>query len=328
MESKAMTGTDKKNKSLTLLVVILHDLDVFTDLLDTWKEIGVPGITILQSMGGFQAQDLLNRTGLSNLFGLFDQGKTSQRTMLALFDDQEILEQAIAEADRIVRGFDRPHSGILFTLPAGIVLGLQKWGSQPQKIIKEELPEKDATPPLLKWFEEDMKARGEGQTLREWQQRRTLKVGDIIQQLRLTPTVVRTDDEIQHVIYQMAANPSVDQACVVNTEDRLVGTIRQYQLGEAMLVNIVPEEFLENPEGYAKAMDVANGKQPQIAADVMHTPMFVMPTDTLDVAYQKMHKAQLVGLPVVDDKYHLIGYLSLLEVLSICYPEKEADPEK
>lgn len=323
-----MTGTDSKNKSLTLLVVILHDLDVFTDLLETWKQIGVPGVTILQSMGGFQAQDLLNRTGLSNLFGLFDQGKTSQRTLLALFDDQQILDQAIAEADRIVRGFDRPHSGILFTLPVGIVLGLQKWGSQSQQTSQENVPEKTTASPLLKWFEEDMKARGESETLREWQQRRSVKVGDIIQQLKLQPTVVRTDDDIQQVIYQMLVNPSIDQACVVNAENRLVGTIVQYQLGEAMLVNIVPEEFLGNPEGYAKAMDVANGKRPQIAADVMQTPVFIMPTDTLDVAYQRMHKAHLIGLPVVDEKYHLLGYLSVLELLSICYPEKETNPEK
>lgn len=312
-----------KTSELTLLVVILHDLDYFGEILQAWKQIGVPGITILQSVGGFQAQDLVNRTGLANLLGLFEQGKPQQRTLLALIDDQDLLDRAIAEADRIVRGFDRPRSGILFTLPAGRALGLQKWGSKPAQADVDLPPEKAASP-LLQWFEEDLKARGEGRMLENWRHQRATPVSEIMVNLQLSPTVVRTDATLPEVVHAMSQNPRAELACVVNTENRLVGVIAQHQLGEAMLVNVVPEEFLENPEDYSRAMDAANGKRPQIAADVMGSPLYVSREDTLDVVYQKMHKAHLVGIPVVDAQYRVLGYLSLLEVLSVCYPQVES----
>lgn len=312
----------KKYENLTLLVVILHDLDVFGELLQAWKKIGVPGVTILQSVGGFHAQDVFSRSGLANLFALFDQGKTNQRTLWALIDDPGLLEKAIAEADRVVRGFDRPHSGILFTLPAGTALGLQKWGAkkQPQK---EEVPEEREESHLLRWFEEDIKARGEGRMLENWRKQRSTPVSRIMEQLQLEPTVVRTDSSLPQVVQDMLSNPRLELACVVNSEDRLMGVIAQYQLGEAMLVNIVPEEFLESPEDYSKAMEAASGNNPKIAADIMQPPVFVSLNDTLDTAYQRMHRAKLVGLPVVDDHYHVLGYISLLELLTICYPSVE-----
>jgi nitrogen regulatory protein P-II 1 len=319
-------GEKPKTTQLTLLVVILHDLDYFGEILETWKQIGVPGVTILQSVGSFQAQDLVNRTGLANFLGIFDQGKPQQRTLLALIDDENLLERAIAEADRIVRGFDRPRSGILFTLPAGQALGLKKWGTKPVKDEAELAPEKEASP-LLQWFEEDLKARGEGRMLEDWRHQRATPVSEIMENLQLNPTIVHTDATLPQVVSEMAQNPRAELACVVNTEERLVGVIDQHQLGEAMLVNVVPEEFLESPEDYARAMDAANGKRPQIAADVMSPPLYVSGDDTLDVAYQKMHKAHLAGLPVVDVKYRVLGYISLLEVLSVCYPQVPSTDE-
>ena len=51
-------------KELTLLIVILHDLDKLPELLGAWKEANVPGVTILQSAGGFHAEKLARRGGL------------------------------------------------------------------------------------------------------------------------------------------------------------------------------------------------------------------------------------------------------------------------
>jgi len=111
----------------TLLMVILHDLTYMPEILDAWKRIGVPGVTILHSIGGFQASELVRKSGLGGFLKMFEEVRSSQRTLFSLIDDQALLEQAISEADRVVKGFDRPRSGILFTLPIGQVLGLQKW---------------------------------------------------------------------------------------------------------------------------------------------------------------------------------------------------------
>ncbi len=312
--------------SLTLLVVILHDLDYFADLLTAWKTVGVPGVTILQSVGGFQAQDWANRSGLASLLSLFEQGRPEQRTLMALVDDQGLLERAIAEADRIVGGFDRPRSGILFTLPAGIALGLQKWGSKP-KNESEDQPDTPRPSPLIQWFEDDLIERGEEQRLADWRAVRGTKIGTIIKHNRLEPVIVRTDTPLPHVSLMLLAAPHAAVACVVNSEDRLMGVINQQQLGEAMLVPIVPEEFMENPADYIRALDASNGKMPEIAADIMVSPVYVQPEESLDTAYQRMHQAGLVGIPVVDGQYRVLGYLSLLELLNICYPVTKSAKE-
>jgi predicted transcriptional regulator len=317
---------EHKEQNLTLLVVILHDLECFGELLHAWKSIGVPGVTILQSLGGFQAQSLVQRSGLTNLLGIFDQGKTGQRTLLALIDDPDMLARAMAEADRVVRGFDRPSSGILFTLPVGNALGLKKWGVKPAEVDAEAESEvKTGTPALLSWFEEELKARGEAALLKRWREQRSTPISGVTAHLKQSVPLVRTDDPLTRVVQQMSQNSLPEIACVINSEQRLVGMIAQYQLGETMLVSIIPEEFMDSAEDYSLALDVARGIRPQIAADIMQSPVYISLSDTLEVAYQRMHRARLVGLPVVDEQYHVLGYLSLLDILAYCYPAEGSD---
>ena len=45
-----------------------------------------------------------------------------------MISDEVLLEKAISEADQVVEGFDRPHSGILFALPVSHALGIRKRG--------------------------------------------------------------------------------------------------------------------------------------------------------------------------------------------------------
>jgi len=150
-----------KSLQPTLLIIILHDADHLPELLKAWRRVGVPGATILPSAGGHDTEKHAGRGGLGQFLNLFDQGKSPQRTVISVIDDPDILEVAIAEADRVVKGFDSPKSGILFTLSLGQVLGLQKWGqSQRDEKTKDELDseEKNVTR-LLQWFEEDVKGR-------------------------------------------------------------------------------------------------------------------------------------------------------------------------
>ena len=57
-----------------MLIVILHDLSHLPELLDAWKRIGVPGVTVINSQGGLQAASWLNRIGLGGLAGLSESG--------------------------------------------------------------------------------------------------------------------------------------------------------------------------------------------------------------------------------------------------------------
>jgi CBS domain-containing protein len=306
-----------------LLVVILHDANRLPRLLKTWRNIGVPGSTILPSAGSYVAENWVKRSGLSSLLSIFDQNMLQQRTLLSLIDDPEILEQAIAEADRVVKGFDGPNSGILFTLPVGQVLGLQKW-TQVLEEQPEPKPEEESSKQsrLMTWFEEDVKERYGEQALQDWSKPRSTPVSEIIHLLGIQPTIVRVDTSLFDVVSQLQANPGMPAACVVNNEDRLVGVIPLKNLADVMMAPVMPEAYINDPEGYDKALKFADVNKLPIAAAIMSDPFYVVDDETLEETYQHMKDHNLSGLPVVDKLYRVRGFITMLGLMAVCFPKE------
>ncbi len=311
---------------LVVLVVILHDIDRLPDLLKAWKEIGVPGVTLLQSIGGFQAEAWVKRTGLGGLLSLFEHSKSQQRTLISLIDDQEMLGRAISEADRVVKGFDRPHSGILFTIPAGQALGLQKWDLPRLDEVEEleKVPVRDHSEAnLLGWFEEDVRSTFGEEALSDWSKQRGTLVSEITHLRNLKPSIVKMDTPLRELLSKFLDNPFVTTVCVTNQEERLMGLVDVSSLSEAMLTPVVPEEFIKDPNGYQRALKFANVNGKYIAADLMREPVYVFHTDTLDKTFHQMKEHHLSGLPVVDEHYHVAGFVTLTELMAVCYPSRE-----
>jgi CBS domain-containing protein len=307
---------------LTLLVVILHDIDRLPKLLKAWRRVGVPGATILPSAGSHDAENMAQRSGLGIFMRLFDQEKSPQRTVLSIIDKPETLEVAIAEAERVVKGFDSPRSGILFTIPIGDVLGLQKWASpeKPVVIEEQELFER-GTERLLQWFEEDVKERYGEEALLDWTRQRETPISEIVPLIDLKPTVVKVNTSLTEVMYQLLASPGMPAACVVNNEDRLMGVIPIKALADVLMIPVMPESYISDPDEYDKALQYADIKQTHIAANVMKDPIYVSEEETLEKAYQRMKEHNLSGLPVVDKNYHIKGFITLLGFLALCFPQ-------
>ncbi len=309
----------KDTLQTTALIVILHDPDLLPKLLKAWDRAGVPGATILPSMGGYQAQKHARRGGLGALINMFTQDEPGQRTVISLIDEPEILERAISEADRVVKGFDSPRSGILFTIPIGDVLGLQKWRST-QPAEQPELPTKKEPSNLLKWFQEDIKETYGKDALIDWSIQRHTQVSEIIQQLSLEPVVVSVDTPINTVLTKLLKFPHVSSACVVNTEERLMGILSISGIAEVMMAPVVPEAYINDPDEYNKAVKFSKPDQEILAADIMSEPVYAMLDSDLEETFQRMRKNGLAELPVVDKHYHVTGLISMLEVLTVCFP--------
>lgn len=281
-----------------LLVVILNDLSHLPELMKAWRKVGVPGVTILDSLGGYRAENWLKRIGFRGFGWLLDSGVYGQRTLLSLIEGEELLEQAIAEADRVVGGFDSPHSGILFTIPVGQSIGLKKWNQvsgQPQK--------KPEATPLKK----------EQQALEE-----ISRVADLVEVLRLAPAVVKPDASLTEVVEQLVSHPSVQVVCVVNEQDRLIGLIDVMTLANALLMAIFPEEFLGDLKGLEDVLNLADQSRVRTAGDIMNEPAYLQLQDSLKTAFHQLHRRKLPGLPVVDQQYRLVGYINLLELIVVC----------
>jgi len=302
------------------LIVILHNTDLLPDLLKAWRQIGVSGVTILPSAGSFQAETWARRRGLGNILNLLDQGNSLQRTLVSLIDDPEILERAVAEADRVVKGFDSPHSGILFTIPVGQVLGLQKWGPVKKKATEPEIESSDSeTSNLMKWFEEDIKDKYGKSAILDWSTQRSTPVSEIIQVFTLKPSIVRVDTPVREVMAALLTNPGMPVAFVVNNEERLMGTINIAALAEAVMAPVMPEAFIDTPGGYEKALKFADLNQEWIAANFMDESLYVFMDESLEQTYQRMQAQHVSGLPVVDKNYRVKGYVTLLELMAVCF---------
>ncbi len=285
-----------------LLVVILEDLNRLPQLLKAWRSIGVPGVTLLSSVGGYRTETWLARMGLSALSRLLEGGEVKQRMLLSLIEDEELLERAIAEADAIVEGFDRPHSGILFVLPVHHALGVRKRGQRGE----EALPGQEVSE-----AEEALPAPPRNLL-------RDQTVADLMEVLDLTPVVVSTDASLEEIIGAMLAEPDVSVACVVNEEKRLVGLIDAVTLADAFLLTIFPEEYLSELSDLKEVEEFARRTGMRQAADIMREPVWVKVTDTIQQAFHLLHKHKLPGIPVVDDRYRVVGYINLLELMGLC----------
>jgi CBS domain-containing protein len=277
-----------------LLIVILDDLRLMPELLQTWKEIGVPGATILESAGAHRASTWLSRVGLGALDHLFEAEEVRRRTLLVAIESDELLAQAIAEAERVVGGFDRPDSGLLLVLPVAQVRGLHK--VQPR-------PRREKLPPAVR---------------PDWVIQRDTPVEVAVETLDLKPIVVRLDTPLDEVAGAMIAHPRVHMVCVLNDDGRLAGVLDLRTLADDFFFRIMPEEFLSEVTDLEHAMQFAQMSGMRTAADAMHEPVWVKRGETVKDAFKRMHEHHLPGLPVVDDRYHVAGYINLLELMAVC----------
>jgi CBS domain-containing protein len=206
----------------------------------------------------------------------------------------------------------------------GQVLGLQKWGQPHRETETKEEPDREEknAARLLQWFEEDVKGRYGMDALQDWSRQRNTPVSEIIPLLDLHPTIVQMSNPLTEVMAKLVANPGVPAACVVNTEGRLMGVIPIKSLADVMMIPVMPESYINDPKEYEKALQYAQITDQHIAAGVMRDPIFMQEDETLEQVYQRMREHNLSGVPVVDKNYHVIGFITLLGLMAMCFPEQ------
>ena len=277
-----------------LLIVILDDLKRMPGLLRAWQEIGLPGATIVQSAGSHRTTTWLTQVGLGALNRLFEADEVSRRTLLVAVEGDDLLEQAIAEAERVMGGFDRPDSGLLLVLPVAHVRGLHKVQPKPHR---ERLP----------------RALRPG-----WMVQRDMAVEDAALTLELQPTLVQPETRLGEVARAMLDHPRVHVVCVVNSEERLIGVLDLRTLADDFFFRIIPEEFLSEATDLDHALEFAEKSGMRTVADAMKEPVWVKRGETVKDAFKRMHEHGLPGLPVVDNRHHVVGYINLLELMAVC----------
>jgi CBS domain-containing protein len=286
-----------------MLQVILDDMKFLPDIIEAWRNIGVSGTTIMKSVGGYRTGAWLTKVGLGAIDKIFDAKEVQRRTLVTIIEEDKLLAQAIAEAERVVGGFDRPNSGVLLVVPVTQTRGITK--SKPKQI-------QELSPPALR---------------PDWMILRDTPIEKIEAIMGLEPTTVGLETSLNDVAQAMLAHPNVHVASVLADDGRLVGLLSLKTLADDLFFHILPEEFIAESTDIEKMMAFAEKTRILTAGDAMIPPVWVKHGETVKTAFVRMHDNGLSGLPVVDDIYHVIGYINLLELLTICLENNEnCDP--
>jgi CBS domain-containing protein len=281
-----------------LLMVILGSATDLTPLLDAWKAIRVPGVTLLHCGGESWTRSWLTALGIQEPQKVVETRTQRHRIVMSVIDDEDVLEAAIAEAQRVVGGFEKPGSGVLLVLPAVRALGLHG--------PRDEVEQAGQAPSLPPATDEN------------WTVKRDTPVSVVANVVDLEPTTVHADAPLDEVALAMLQHPAVHVACVVDEDRRLIGLIDLESLADHLFFHILPEDFISEISDLDEAMEYADASRVRTAADAMSDPVWIRPDETVRDAFRRMHELRLPGLPIVDRGHHVVGYINLLELLAVC----------
>ena len=113
----------------SMVIFILDDINYCHDILNAWEDVGVVGVTMLDSSGLGRVRSAGARDDLPlmpSLSDLFKRSETQHRTFFTVVDNEEQIDAIIKATESIIGSLDEPNTGFLFTLPVGRVYGRSK----------------------------------------------------------------------------------------------------------------------------------------------------------------------------------------------------------
>lgn len=114
-----------------LVIFVVDEIEHCPPLFDAWEEIGVTGVTILESTGlgrirraaGYR-DDLPLMPSIRNLLQAQEE---HHRTLMVLVKEKATIDKLIAATESVIGSLNEPHKGVLFVLPVLRVVGLPNW---------------------------------------------------------------------------------------------------------------------------------------------------------------------------------------------------------
>ena len=114
----------------SLVVVVVTNMQVCHDIIQLWEEAGVPGATILDSMGMRHLQRRhAHRDDLPlmpSLRSMLEQEEYNHRTVFSVVPDGLDLDDLIRRTEELVGDFEAEHTGLIFVVPVLQVRGLRR----------------------------------------------------------------------------------------------------------------------------------------------------------------------------------------------------------
>ena len=109
-----------------MILFVLDDPALLDDVLDAWDEIGVSGVTIIESTG-INRRRLARQVGTVFMAGinrLMSGDEENHYTLLTIVRSEDRVLKCVAAAEKIVGDLNTPNSGVLAAWPLAYIKGV------------------------------------------------------------------------------------------------------------------------------------------------------------------------------------------------------------
>ncbi len=109
-----------------MILFVLDNPDFLDDVLDAWEEIGVTGVTIIESTGisRYRRAKQIGTPLMAGLNRVMTSREEGHLTLLTIVMEENKVQQCIDAAERIVGNLSEPNTGVLAAWPLAVVKGV------------------------------------------------------------------------------------------------------------------------------------------------------------------------------------------------------------
>ncbi|HNB50436.1 MAG TPA: hypothetical protein PK530_00755 [Anaerolineales bacterium] len=107
-----------------MLMFVLDNPDYLDDVLDAWEQIGVTGVTIIESTGvaRYRKSKMIGMALMAGINRLLDSHEEGHLTLFAIVNEDKV-PQCIEAVEEIVGNLLDPDTGVIAAWPLSIVKG-------------------------------------------------------------------------------------------------------------------------------------------------------------------------------------------------------------
>lgn len=108
-----------------MIMFVLDDPDRLDEVLDAWSELGVSGVTIVESTGVVRHRGLhVGSPFMAGINRLVRRDQESHITLFTIVKGEAVVRECIQAIERIVGDLKQPYTGVMAAWPVSIVKGV------------------------------------------------------------------------------------------------------------------------------------------------------------------------------------------------------------
>ncbi|MCX7975567.1 MAG: hypothetical protein N2646_00700 [Bellilinea sp.] len=110
-----------------MILFVLDEPNRLDELLEGWSEIGIHGVTIIESTGFYRRQIKRSKLHLTFLVepasSILEEGNI---TLFTAVENETLVERCLQKTEQIIGDLEKPHTGVFMSWPLGNAKGLHK----------------------------------------------------------------------------------------------------------------------------------------------------------------------------------------------------------